>query len=70
MADVVGVVNIVLGRTVAGARSAEKTTLVPGTLTLKAETDRMRVKLDNTAAYTAFQMDVTLAEGMSLNDAA
>ena len=70
MADVVGVVNIVLGRTVAGARSAEKTTLVPGTLTLKAEADRMRVKLDNTAAYTAFQMDVTLAEGMSLNDAA
>ena len=70
MADVVGVVNIVLGRTVAGARGAEKTTLVPGSLTLKAEADRMSVKLDNTAAYTAFQMDVTLPEGMSLNDVA
>ena len=68
--DVVGVVNIVLGRTVAGSRGAESTSaLVPGTLTLKAEADRMSVKLDNTAAYTAFQMDVTLPEGMSLNDA-
>ena len=71
MADVVGVVNIVLGReAITRSRGAEATSaLVPGTLTLKAEADRMSVKLDNTAAYTAFQMDVTLPDGISLNNA-
>lgn len=70
MADVVGVVNIVLGKTASGARMAENTGMASGTLTLNAETDRMSISLDDTAAYTAFQMDVTLPEGMSINDVA
>ena len=71
MADVVGVVNIVMGKTAAGARMTENSAdMAPGTLSLSADADRMSVVLDNTAAYTAFQMDVTLPEGMSINDVA
>ncbi len=65
MGDVVCTVDIILGNNAAGARQADGN----GDLAVAASIS-VPVTFENMADYTAFQMDVTLPEGVGLSDVA
>ena len=65
--DVVGVVNIILGIDVAEARSSENNPV--GRLDIVQSDGELNIMLENAATYTAFQMDITLPEGVTIQKA-
>ena len=74
VADVVSVIDVILGRTVI-SRSAAATDYVgqlgiQRQLNIAGETTAVPVSLTNLTTYSAFQMDVTLPAGLSLEKVA
>ncbi len=70
--DVPGVVNIILSASVQAApiryEGAEGVLSMNDVIIAQGETTGIEVSLDNAVPYTAFQMDVTLPEGLTAND--
>ncbi len=70
--DVPRVVNIILSASVQAApiryEGAEGVLSMNDVIIAQGETTGIEVSLDNAVPYTAFQMDVTLPEGLTAND--
>ena len=70
--DVPGVVNIILSASVQAApiryEGAEGVLSMNDVIIAQGETTGIEVSLDNAVPYTAFQMDVTLPEGLTANN--